>query len=143
MAHLRQLAVQRGLGSEVVFRPPETHEVLADFYRACDVLLVPSRSESFGLVAVEAQASGLPVIAADVGGLAYAVSDGQSGFLIDGYDPRHWAAAVSNIVGDATTEFSEGAVRHSERFSWEATADRLLELYSGIGPTSSGLGVTS
>ena len=145
IVHLRQLAMQRGLENAVVFRPPETHEVLADFYRACDVLLVPSRSESFGLVAVEAQASGLPVVAADVGGLAYAVSDGQSGFLIDDFDPRRWATAVNSIVGDSglADRFSEGAVRHSERFSWEATADRLLELYSGIGPTSSGLGVTS
>ncbi|MGI9648712.1 MAG: glycosyltransferase [Acidimicrobiia bacterium] len=136
MAHLRQLAAQRGLENEVVFRPPETHEVLADFYRACDVLLMPSRTESFGLVAVEAQASGLPVVAANVGGLAYAVADEQSGSLIDGSDPSRWAAAIDSIIGDAevAARFSKGAVRHSERFSWEATADRLLELYSGIGP---------
>jgi D-inositol-3-phosphate glycosyltransferase len=131
MAHLAQLAVHRGLGNEVVFRPPETHDVLADFYRAADALLMPSRSESFGLVAAEAQASGLPVVAANVGGLAYAVADGVSGVLVDGYDPRSWAKAVDRVIAESG-RFSEGAVAHSERFSWDSTADRLLELYTGI-----------
>lgn len=131
MAHLAQLAVHRGLGNEVVFRPPEAHEVLADFYRACDALLVPSRSESFGLVAAEAQASGLPVVAANVGGLAYSVADGTSGVLVDGYHPSAWAGAVNQVLAGAD-RFSKGAVAHSEKFSWDATADRLLELYSGI-----------
>lgn len=132
MAHLRQLASQRGIGDGVVFRPPEPHAVLADFFRASDVLLVPSRSESFGLVAVEAQASGLPVVAANVGGLAYAVDHGSSGFLVDGYDPGVWADAVHRVLRE-TERLSAGAVAHSERFSWDYTADRLLELYSGIG----------
>ena len=131
MAHLAQLAVHRGLGSEVVFRQPEPHDVLADFYRASDALLVPSRSESFGLVAAEAQASGLPVVAANVGGLAYAVADGVSGILVDGYDPQMWAEAVNRVI-EAADRFSKGATAHSEKFSWDSTADRLLELYSGI-----------
>jgi D-inositol-3-phosphate glycosyltransferase len=131
MAHLAQLAVHRGLGNEVVFRPPEAHDVLADFYRASDALLVPSRSESFGLVAAEAQASGLPVVAANVGGLGYAVADGVSGLLIDGYHPQTWAGAVNRVIDEAD-RFSEGAITHSEKFSWDSTADRLLELYSGI-----------
>jgi D-inositol-3-phosphate glycosyltransferase len=131
MAHLAQLAIHRGLGNEVVFRPPETHDILADFYRACDVLLIPSRSESFGLVAAEAQASGLPVVAANVGGLSYAVADGKSGVLVDGYDPATWGAAVHRVFDEAD-RFSAGAAAHSDKFSWETTADRLLELYSGI-----------
>ena len=131
MAHLAQLATHRGIGNEVVFRPPETHDVLADFYRACDALLIPSRSESFGLVAAEAQASGLPVVAANVGGLSYAVADGKSGVLVDGYDPSTWAKAVRRVIDDAD-QFSAAGVEHSEKFSWDATADRLLELYSGI-----------
>jgi D-inositol-3-phosphate glycosyltransferase len=131
MAHLAQLATHRGVGNEVVFRPPESHDVLADFYRACDALLIPSRYESFGLVAAEAQASGLPVVAANVGGLSYAVADGTSGVLNDGYDPSTWAAAVRRVLEDAD-RFSTGAVAHADRFSWDTTADRLLELYSGI-----------
>ena len=134
LAHLRVLARRRGVENEVIFRPPETHDVLADLYRACDVLLIPSRSESFGLVAAEAQACGLPVVAANVGGLAYSVAHGESGFLVDGYDPRPWAEAVAAIVGDdeEATRLSQGAEKHSNQFSWDATADRLLELYGGI-----------
>lgn len=135
LAHLHELARRRGVEHAVVFRPPETHDVLADIYRACDVLLIPSRSESFGLVAAEAQASGLPVVAADVGGLAYAVADGDSGFLMAGYDPARWAAAVEVILDDPATaeRLGRGAEKHADQFSWEATADRLLELYAGIG----------
>ena len=134
LAHLRVLAHQRGIDNEVVFRPPEPHDTLAELYRACDVLLVPSRSESFGLVAAEAQASGLPVLAANVGGLVYAVADGDSGFLVDSYDPARWAEMVEAVVGDEAeaTRLSAGAEKHAEQFSWEATADRLLELYGGI-----------
>jgi D-inositol-3-phosphate glycosyltransferase len=132
MAHLRSLAVHRGLAGSVVFTPPQAHESLADFYRACDVLLVPSRSESFGLVAAEAQASGLPVVAARVGGLVYAIADGSSGILVDGYDPQMWAAAVERTLADPDA-FSGGAIAQAEKFSWDTTADRQLELYSGIG----------
>lgn len=133
LAHLHALARERGVESAVVFRPPEIHERLADFYRACDVLLVPSRSESFGLVAAEAQACGLPVVAARAGGLAHTVSHDRSGFLVDGWDARDFAAAAKSILEDRATadRLAAGAVRHSEGFSWEGTADRLLELYSG------------
>ena len=134
MAHLHQLAKQRGLESAVVFRPPETHETLADFYVASDLLLVPSRSESFGLVAAEAQSSGLPVVASAVGGLTYAIADGTSGYLVEGYNPDDWAEAALRVLDDSGTaaRLSAGAVAHSQKFSWDATADRLLELYSGI-----------
>lgn len=134
VVHLQRLAAERGLENAVVFRPPEVHETLADFYLASDVLLVPSRSESFGLVAAEAQASGLPVVAAAVGGLQYAVADRKSGYLVDGYNPEAWAEAVLRVIEDQTIsrELSAGAVAHSEKFSWQASADRLLELYSGI-----------
>ena len=133
MAHLQALARNRGVADAVIFRPPETHERLAVFYRACDVLLVPSRSESFGLVAAEAQACGLPVVAARVGGLRYTVSNGRSGLLVDGWDARDHAAASKRILQDPllAARLSEGAAKHSERFSWDGTADRLLELYEG------------
>ncbi len=136
-AHLVALAANRGLTDAVVFRSPETHGRLADFYRACDVLLVPSRSESFGLVAAEAQASGLPVVAARAGGLAHTVSHDRSGLLVDGWDARDYAAATRSILEDESLalRLSEGAVRHAEAFSWDGTADRLLELYAGVaGP---------
>ena len=107
---------------------------LAGYYRAADVLVVPSRSESFGLVAAEAQACGLPVVAAAVGGLSHVVADGESGILVSGWDPEDYAAALRRIVGEPglAARLSAGAVAQAEQFSWPATADRLLELYSGI-----------
>ena len=95
---------------------------------------MPSRSESFGLVAAEAQACGLPVIAADVGGLAFVVDDGVSGLLVSEPDPGAYADSMVRVLDDpaTATRLSSGAVAHSEQFSWNATADRLLELYSGI-----------
>lgn len=137
MAHLRALADNRGLTDAIIFRPPEVHERLAEFFRACDVLLVPSRSESFGLVAAEAQACGLPVVAARTGGLVHTVSHDRSGLLVEGWDARDYAAATRSILEDPglAERLSAGAVRHAEGFSWDGTADRLLELYAGAtGP---------
>jgi len=118
----------------VVFRPPVIHDEVACVYRAADVVVVPSRSESFGLVAAEAQASGTPVVAARVGGLVYAVCDGESGFLVTGEDPAEYAAAIARIIDDPEVDarLSAGAVEHSAKFSWEASADRMMELYSGM-----------
>lgn len=118
----------------VTFFEPVPHRTLADVYRAIDVLHVPSRSESFGLVAVEAQACGTPVVASRVGGLIYAVQDGESGVLIDGWDPRAHARALVDLLEDpARLELmSKQALEWAERFSWENTASRFLELYSGV-----------
>ncbi len=121
------------LGDSVTFLPPVPHRELAQFYRAADLLHVPSRSESFGLVAAEAQSCGLPVVAADVGGLSFVVEDGGSGFLVDGWDPADHAQAMVRILAEpeVASRLSKGALEWSERFSWEATANRLLELYEG------------
>jgi D-inositol-3-phosphate glycosyltransferase len=133
-AGLRRGAATAGLTERVLFHPPVLHAALAGYYRAADVLVVPSRSESFGLVAAEAQACGLPVVAAAVGGLSHVVADGESGILVSGWDPEDYAAALRRIVGDPAlaARLSAGAVAQAEQFSWPATADRLLELYSGI-----------
>jgi D-inositol-3-phosphate glycosyltransferase len=124
-------------GHRIEFRPPMPHAAMADAFRAADVLLVPSRSESFGLVAAEAQACGTPVVASRVGGLAHAVSDGVSGFLVDGWDPAGFGEALVRVLGDPATRarLSAGAVVHAEQFSWVATVDRLLELYAGLTPS--------
>lgn len=118
----------------VEFIPSRPHREIATYYQAADVLLVPSRSESFGLVAAEAQACGLPVVAARVGGLAYAVEDATSGFLVDGWDPAGFASATIRILvdDDLAARLSKGAVEFATRFSWKVAADRLLELYAGI-----------
>jgi D-inositol-3-phosphate glycosyltransferase len=122
------------VAGRVEFLGPLLPSRLADAYRSADALVLPSRSESFGMVAVEAQACGLPVVAARVGGLAYAVAHGESGFLVEGWDPADYAAALRTILTDpaAAGRLAAGAVAHAARYSWESTTDRLLELYAGI-----------
>ena len=133
-AGLGPCAAAAGLSERVSFHPPVAHAALAGYYRAADVLVVPSRSESFGLVAAEAEACGLPVVAAAVGGLSHVVADGESGILVSGWDPEDYAAALRRILTEPglAAHLAAGAVAQAEQFSWPATADRLLELYSGI-----------
>jgi D-inositol-3-phosphate glycosyltransferase len=132
--HLRGLIVDLGLSERVHFIAPQPHDQLAAFYRSADVLVMPSRSESFGLVAVEAQACGLPVVASRVGGLAYTVADTESGLLVDGHEPRSFAAATTAILDhpEFRRQLATGAADFAGRFSWPAAADRFLELYEEI-----------
>ncbi|MEA2010794.1 MAG: glycosyltransferase [Actinomycetota bacterium] len=132
--NLRSRAAAKGVAERVRFVSPQPHGSLVDYYRAADVLVMPSRSESFGLVAAEAQASGLPVVAARVGGLPYVVGASTSGLLVDDHDPHSFAAATTAILDHPTfrSNLSSGAVEFAARFSWEGTADRLLDLYDGI-----------
>lgn len=132
MRSLRARAAK--MPGRVVFKDAAPHHILADVYRAADVLHVPSRSESFGLVAVEAQACGTPVVASKVGGLMFSVDDGASGVLVDGWDPREHAEAILGILTDDARASLMGktAVEWAERFSWDNTVSRFLELYSGI-----------
>jgi D-inositol-3-phosphate glycosyltransferase len=104
---------------------------MPDLYRAADVVAVPSHNESFGLVAVEAQACGTPVVAAAVGGLVTAVRDGVSGVLVDGHEPRRWAAVLDDLIRSPRrlAHLSAGAVAHARGFSWQRTADGLLAVY--------------
>ena len=121
-------------GLAVQFLPPQLHDELAAYYRAADLLLFPSRSESFGLVAAEAQACGLPVVAAAVGGIRYTVRNEHSGVLVDGWNPNDYAAAIGELLQNPARRqrLADGALRVARQFSWDATADRLLELYDGI-----------
>jgi D-inositol-3-phosphate glycosyltransferase len=132
--HLAKLAGSLGIADLVRFERPAPQAMLADYYRAADVTLVPSYTESFGLVAVESQACGTPVVAARVGGLLTAVNDGVSGALISGHEPLDYACAVRSIVRDpACRQFlSDGAVAHAGRFGWSATVDRVLDVYSAL-----------
>ena len=102
-------------------------------YRAADVVAVPSHNESFGLVALEAQACGTPVVAARVGGLPVAVADGRSGLLVAGHRAGPWADALGAVAlhPRRRAELSRGAVRHARGFSWDRTTDALLATYAG------------
>jgi D-inositol-3-phosphate glycosyltransferase len=114
--------------------PPQPQSRLADFYAAADVVHVPSRSESFGLVALEAQASGTPVVAAGVGGLRYVVQDGVTGHLVEGHDPGDHADRILSILHDpvASRRMGDAGVARSLRFSWEATAGGMLSVYREV-----------
>ena len=105
-----------------------------DFYAAADVVLVPSRSESFGLVALEAQACGTPVVAASVGGLRYVVQDGRSGFLVEGHDPADHAERLLQVLRDPplAARLGRDAARLALRFTWDATATALLDVYEEV-----------
>ena len=128
---LMELAADIGVADRVVFFPPQPHDRLADFYSAAEAVLVPSRSESFGLVALEAEACGTPVIAAATGGLRYVVLDGQTGFLVGGHEPADYADRILRILADPVlaSRLSEGALRHAARFSWDATAADIRGVY--------------
>ncbi|RKR88794.1 D-inositol-3-phosphate glycosyltransferase [Micromonospora pisi] len=128
---LIELAASLGIGDSIVFRPPCTGDDLPELYRAADLVAVPSYTESFGLVALEAQACGTPVVAAAVGGLVTAVRDGRSGILVDGHDPVDWARTLSGLLAapGRRAALAEGAVRHAQNFSWTRTAAGLLEVY--------------
>ena len=134
---LQKLAADLGIADVVRFFPPQPPERLADHYRAADVTVVPSHNESFGLVALEAQACGTPVVAAAVGGLPTAVRDGVSGVLVDGHDPRDYAAAVRAVLARREL-LSAGARRHAAQFSWDRTADALVAAYASAAAEMAG-----
>ncbi len=128
---LIELARSLGVADRVRFLPPQTGEDLPALYRAADLVAVPSHNESFGLVALEAQACGTPVLAAAVGGLVTAVRDGVSGVLIDGHDPVDWARALARLLPDRARRaaLARGAERHARDFSWHRTVSGLLAVY--------------
>lgn len=131
LARLEELAESLGLAASVRFLGAQPHERLATFYRAADVLVVCSHSESFGLAALEAQACGTPVVGTAVGGLSYVVRDGCSGWLVAERDPEVFASRVGSITGDSArrARFGAAAVASAAAFSWESTARAFLTLY--------------
>ena len=128
---LHELAAKLHVTDRVRFVPPQAHADLARYYRAVDVCLVPSHSESFGLVALEAAACGTPVVAAAVGGLVSLVDDGVTGFLVDSRDPADFAAPIARLLADPAAAHSMGiaAEARSRRYGWSMTAARLRRLY--------------
>ncbi|HVV31273.1 MAG TPA: D-inositol-3-phosphate glycosyltransferase [Mycobacteriales bacterium] len=130
-AHLQHLAAQLGIADAVRFVDPLPADRLADVYRAADLVAVPSHHESFGLVALEAQACGTPVVAASVGGLRTAVADGVSGVLVQGHDPVAWAGALDSLVRQPRRRaaLGAGALAHAGSFGWAIAADRTSDVY--------------
>jgi D-inositol-3-phosphate glycosyltransferase len=128
---LGPLAIDHGIKDMVDFRPHSAREELFRWYCVSDVVAVPSYNESFGLVALEAQACGRPVVATDVGGLRHTVRDHYSGLLVEGHDQREWADALGTILGDRSEMIRMGtnAAAHAATFSWDNTAAATLQAY--------------
>jgi D-inositol-3-phosphate glycosyltransferase len=131
---VRALADDLGVAGRVRWVAPQPHELLSTWYRAADVCLVPSRSESFGLVALEAAACGTPVVAAAVGGLRTLGEHGQTGFLVEGRDPEAFAAHTAELLDDPllAAELSVAAADRARRYTWWLAAGRLRRLYEDL-----------
>ncbi len=129
-----QLVDELGLHDQVRFVAPQPHHILSTYYRAADVVVVPSRSESFGLVALEAAACGIPVVASAVGGLQSLVDHGETGFLIDDRDPVAFAKAIAQILDDhmLAAGMSSAAATKASRYTWGFAAARLRRVYSDL-----------
>src|SRR4051794_9951991 len=134
LARVHHLAKQLGVEDRVRYVPPQPHHLLSTYYRAADLCVVPSRSESFGLVALEAAACGTPVVAAAVGGLATIVEDGTTGVLIEGRDPTAFAAAISDLLDDRprARAMGEAAAARARGYTWSTAAARLRRVYSDL-----------
>jgi D-inositol-3-phosphate glycosyltransferase len=128
---LVDLARELGIADVVRFVPPVSQRELARWYTAATLVCVPSYNESFGLVAVEAQACGTPVVAASVGGLTTAVDDGVTGLLVEGHEPDDYAAALAAVIGDSARRrwMSIAARHHARRFGWQRTAEETMRVY--------------
>jgi D-inositol-3-phosphate glycosyltransferase len=126
---LHKLAADLGISDRITWRPPQPHHVLSTYYRAADVCVVPSRSESFGLVALEAAACGTPVVASDVGGLSIIISDQVSGFLVADRSVAGFRDAIDHVVSDELTGLAMGAAAadRASAFSWRSAAHAFID----------------
>jgi D-inositol-3-phosphate glycosyltransferase len=135
---LRALVDDLDLADQVTFLPPQRHELLSTFYRAADVCLVPSRSESFGLVALEAAACGTPVVASAVGGLTTVVEHGRTGYLVEGRDVDAFATHIVGLLSDPglAARIGSAAALGAQRYTWSHAAHHLRGLYADLSARS-------
>jgi D-inositol-3-phosphate glycosyltransferase len=131
---LEAVAGGHGLQSRVRFIGAVEHEDLADYYSLADICVVPSRTETFGLVALEAQALGTPVVASAVGGLTEIIADGETGFLVAERQPQAFAEAIATLLDDAALRerMGEAARQRAATFTWARAVDRLAAIYRRV-----------
>jgi D-inositol-3-phosphate glycosyltransferase len=134
MQHVRDLITELGVEGQVRFIEPQPHHILSTYYRAADVVIVPSRSESFGLVALEASACGIPVVASAVGGLLTLVDHGDNGFLVHDRDPNSYAEYINQILDDPERAASMGrrSAARARQYTWGFAAARLRRVYADL-----------
>lgn len=136
MARLRGLARELGVQDHVEFLGSRRQAELPDYYGAADVVVMPSYSESFGMVALEAMACGRPVIASRVGGLAYLVKDGNTGFHVQEGDPAELESRLAALLSNPQLLETMGraARQEAEKYSWERAAGEINKLYQSVIP---------
>jgi D-inositol-3-phosphate glycosyltransferase len=134
VARAHRLVDELGLHDQVVFVPPQPHHILSTYYRAADVVIVPSRSESFGLVALEAAACGVPVVASAVGGLLSLVDHGETGFLVPQREPMLFAKAIERIIDEPllAESMAAAAAERASSYTWSFAAARLRRMYTDL-----------
>jgi D-inositol-3-phosphate glycosyltransferase len=134
MAHVQRLVTELGVEGQVRFIEPQPHHILSTYYRAADAVIVPSRSESFGLVALEASACGIPVVASAVGGLLTLVDHGDNGFLVEDRDPELFAAYLNDILDhpDMAVSMGQRGADRARQYTWGFAAARLRRVYADL-----------
>ncbi len=134
MARLQQLALSLGIGDLVVFLGKRGQDSLPYYYSAAEVVVVPSHYELFGMVALEAMACGTPVVASQVGGLAFLVQDGVTGFHVPDGDPDALCASVARLVQDGSLRMRMGerAAEYARGYAWEKITPRILSVYREV-----------
>jgi D-inositol-3-phosphate glycosyltransferase len=132
MRNLLELRRQLELGSLVTFLGARDQDTLHYYYTAADAVIMPSHYESFGMVALEAMACGTPVIASEVGGLAFLVKHGQTGFHVPDRDPQLRAERVINVLDDPALRARLGvhAREHARQYAWPVIADQILDVFA-------------
>ena len=132
--HVRKLICDLDLIDRVHFVEPQPHHLLSTYYRAADVVLVPSRSESFGLVALEASACGIPVVASAVGGLLNLVEHQITGYSVENRNPEVFAKYVDRLLSDPLLSLTMGnrGAHRAKNYSWSATADSVIGVYKAL-----------
>ena len=134
MARLQKLCDDLAVGQTVVFLGKRDQDKLPYYYSAAELLVMPSHYESFGMVALEAMACGTPVIASEVGGLAYLVRDGETGFTIPDQEPEALCEKISWLLNDSQLHatMSRGAVEYAQDYAWEKIAKQIVTVYDGL-----------
>ncbi|MGD8585876.1 MAG: glycosyltransferase [Chloroflexota bacterium] len=137
MARLQELREQLRVADTVTFLGAKDQDVLPNYYAAAEMVVMPSHYESFGMVALEAMAMGTPVIASEVGGLAFLVRDGRNGFLVPSRDPEALAERIFTLLLDdaCRTELGRQAREHALAYDWPHITDKILGLYRRVSPT--------
>lgn len=134
MARLQKLCDDLAVGQTVVFLGKRDQDKLPYYYSAAQLVVMPSHYESFGMVALEAMACGTPVIASEVGGLAYLVRDGETGFTIPDQEPEELCDKISWLLNDHELHetMSARAVEYAQDYAWEKIAKQIVEVYDGL-----------